>query len=84
MVSCEEYTKEVTNNNMREDVTMIYTLIKKLVQYGLKTGLIAEEDVIFTTNRLLELFELDAMDEDACTADSNQAEVQIEVLEEIL
>lgn len=84
MVSCEEYTKEVTNNNMREDVTMIYTLIKKLVQYGLKTGLIAEEDVIFTTNRLLELFELDAMDEDACTADSNQAEVQIEDLEEIL
>ena len=43
---------------------MICTLIKKLVKYGLKTELIAEEDVIYTTNRLLELFELDSLDDD--------------------
>ena len=33
--------------------------IKKLVQYGLQTGLIKEADRIYTTNRLLELFQLD-------------------------
>lgn len=38
---------------------MIQQDIKKLVAYGLQTGLIAEEDKIYTTNRLLELFELD-------------------------
>lgn len=38
---------------------MIQTDIRKLVQYGVKTGLVPEEDVIYTTNRLLELFGLD-------------------------
>lgn len=38
---------------------MIQQDIKKLVAYGLQTGLIAEEDKIYTTNKLLELFELD-------------------------
>ena len=38
--------------------------IKKLVQYGLQTGLIKEEDKIYTTNRLLELFRLDELEED--------------------
>ena len=42
--------------------------IKRLVTYGLITGLIEPEDRIYTTNRLLELFRLDAPDEDACTA----------------
>ena len=37
--------------------------IKKLVQYGLQTGLIKEEDRIYTTNRLLELFRLDELEE---------------------
>ena len=37
----------------------IQTDIRKLVQYGVQTGLVPEEDVIFTTNRLLELFGLD-------------------------
>lgn len=35
---------------------MIYNSIKKLVQYGLETGLVREEDRIYTINRLLELF----------------------------
>ena len=33
---------------------MIQTDIRKLVAYGVQTGLVPEEDVIFTTNRLLE------------------------------
>ena len=37
--------------------------IRKLVAYGLMTGLVPEEDKIFTTNRLLELFGLDEPEE---------------------
>ncbi len=33
--------------------------IRKLVSYGIQTGLVPEEDKIYTTNRLLELFRLD-------------------------
>lgn len=40
---------------------MIQEAIRKLVVYGLKTGLVPEEDKIYTTNRLLELFELDEL-----------------------
>ncbi|MCD7725352.1 MAG: UDP-glucose--hexose-1-phosphate uridylyltransferase [Clostridiales bacterium] len=42
---------------------MIQENIKKLVQYGLNTGLIEPEDKIYTTNRLLELFQLDELEE---------------------
>jgi UDPglucose--hexose-1-phosphate uridylyltransferase len=38
---------------------MIYEQINRLVQYGVKTGLIDKEDIIYTTNRLLELFQLE-------------------------
>lgn len=41
----------------------IDTNIKKLVNYGLQTGLIKKWDQIYTTNRLLELFELDELQE---------------------
>ena len=37
--------------------------IRKLVAYGLQTGLVPKEDKIFTTNRLLELFGLDELEE---------------------
>lgn len=47
--------------------------IKKLVSYGLATGLVEPEDKIYTTNRLLELFGLDELDEDACAAGSAAA-----------
>ena len=43
---------------------MIQDSIKKLVAYGLKTELIEEEDIIYTVNRLLELFQLDELDYD--------------------
>ena len=42
---------------------MIYNSIKKLVTYGLETGLIAEEDKIYTTNELLEALNLDEYEE---------------------
>lgn len=38
---------------------MIYKNIKELIKYGLDTGLITEDDKIYTTNALLELFELE-------------------------
>ena len=37
---------------------MIQKLISELVCYGLETGLVAKEDRVYTTNRLLELFEI--------------------------
>ncbi|MDO4304338.1 MAG: UDP-glucose--hexose-1-phosphate uridylyltransferase [Bacillota bacterium] len=40
---------------------MIQDDIRQLVAYGMKTGLVPKEDEIYTTNRLLELFELDEL-----------------------
>ena len=42
---------------------MIYESIKKLVTYGLETGLIQQSDRVYTTNRLLELLCLDEYEE---------------------
>ncbi len=58
---------------------MIQKNIRELVQYGLLTGLIEEEDRIYTANRLLELFELDELDED-----NESVEVTADDLERIL
>ncbi|MDP4134186.1 MAG: UDP-glucose--hexose-1-phosphate uridylyltransferase, partial [Bacillota bacterium] len=38
---------------------MIYRSIKKLVSYGISTGLIEKSDEIYTTNRLLEALKID-------------------------
>jgi len=43
---------------------MIQRQIRKLVDYGLRTGLIGHEDEIYTINRLLELFGLDEWNEE--------------------
>lgn len=42
---------------------MIYKWIDKLVEYGYSTNLINEEDIIYTRNRLLELFQLEDYNE---------------------
>ena len=42
---------------------MIREKIRELVNYGLLTGLVEPEDEVYTTNRLLELFELDGYGE---------------------
>lgn len=43
---------------------MILEDIRKLTEYGILTGLVPEEDKIYTINRLLELFHLDEMEEE--------------------
>ena len=55
---------------------MIQTYIKKLVSYGVQTGLVPAEDVIFTTNRLLELFQLEELEapEEAVTMREDELE----------
>lgn len=53
------------NRNLEE--RMIYNSIKKLVQYGIETGLILEEDRIYATNRILEVLQEDAYEEPAET-----------------
>ncbi len=42
---------------------LIQEAIRKLIVYGLKTGLVPAEDKIYTTNRLIELFELDELED---------------------
>lgn len=62
---------------------MIQQNIKKLVKYGLLTGLIEKEDEIYTTNRLLEFFQLDDLEES--DADVTMREEELEtVLGEML
>ena len=58
---------------------MIYTYIKKLVSYGVMTGLVPTEDVIYTTNRLMELFGLEEPEEI-----QGDVTMQEEELEEVL
>ncbi|MDE7259396.1 MAG: galactose-1-phosphate uridylyltransferase, partial [Lachnospiraceae bacterium] len=55
---------------------MIQQNIKKLVQYGLQTGLITEADKIYTTNRLLELFRLDELEEDDTNVTMSEEELE--------
>ncbi|MCM1262204.1 MAG: UDP-glucose--hexose-1-phosphate uridylyltransferase [Butyrivibrio sp.] len=61
---------------------MIYYNIKKLVEYGLITGLIEEADRIYTTNRLLELFKLDEPDEE--TENDAAVTMTVDELETVL
>lgn len=58
---------------------MIQNDIRKLTAYGVQTGLLEESDVIYTLNRLLELFELDELEEAG-----ELARVREDELEEIL
>ena len=46
---------------------MIYSSIKKLVAYGLETGLVPEEEEIYTTNMLLDVLKLDDFEDDGET-----------------
>lgn len=63
---------------------MIQTDIRRLVQYGMITGLVPAEDKRYVTNRLLELFELDEL-EDISEEDTSQVEaVKVDDLEAIL
>ena len=56
--------------------------INRLVSYGLKTGLITKQDVIYTQNRLLEFFKLDGFE--SMKAEKTFPAVKISDLENIL
>ena len=58
----------------------VYGLILRLVSYGINTGLIEKEDIIYTQNRLFSLFHMDEPD-DSCTCLTADNE---DTLEEIL
>ncbi len=49
----------------------IYKNINRLISYALVTKLISPEDVIYTRNRLLELFKLDSFEEEASSDDGD-------------
>lgn len=49
---------------------MLYESIKKLVQYGIDTGLTPECERVYTTNLLLELFHEDNYEDIECTSDT--------------
>ena len=65
-------------------LTMIQTDIRKLAEYGVKTGLVPNEDKIYTINRLLELFELDELEDISGEQAEEIEKTQVEDLEEIL
>jgi UDPglucose--hexose-1-phosphate uridylyltransferase len=54
----------------------IQTDIRKLVAYGVKTGLVPKEDVIYTTNRLLELFGLDELEDSDAAVSMSESELE--------
>ncbi|MDE7019276.1 MAG: UDP-glucose--hexose-1-phosphate uridylyltransferase [Lachnospiraceae bacterium] len=58
---------------------MMQTNIRKLVAYGLKTGLIEESDKVYTINRLLELFGLDELEDS-----DEEISMEVEELETVL
>ena len=53
---------------------MVYEAIKKLVKYGLDTGLITEADRVYATNQILDVMKLDEYEESDCGC----AEVNLE------
>lgn len=53
---------------------MVYTAIKKLVQYGLETGLITETDRIYATNQILEALKLEEYEEPQDTVGTGNLE----------
>ena len=42
---------------------MVYNSVKKLIQYGLETGLILEDDSVYATNRILEVLQEEEYEE---------------------
>ena len=60
---------------------MVYEAIKKLVTYGMETGLISEEEKIYSTNIILDVLKLDDYEE----PEENYEKVELEpVLKELL
>ena len=60
---------------------MLYEAIKKLVQYGISTGLTPESERIYTTNLLLDVMKEDDFEDEPCDLDNIVLE---DVLSELL
>ena len=63
---------------------MIQERILELTEYGLVTGLITEDDKIYTINRLMELFELDEMEDSVFEAYASRQPMTQQTAEESL
>ena len=63
---------------------MIQERILELVEYGLVTGLLAEEDKIFTINALLELFQVDDIEDNVFEAYAAREPMNQESAEAVL
>ena len=63
---------------------MIQEKILELTEYGLVTGLVAPEDKRFTINRLLELFQLDELEDEAAAAYEKREPMTQETAEDAL
>lgn len=59
---------------------MLYENIKKLVEYGIQTGLTPECERIYTTNLLLELFQEDSYEDVEIDSSSIELEAVMEGL----
>lgn len=59
---------------------MLYENIKKLVEYGIQTGLTPECEKIYTTNLLLELFQEDSYEDVEIDSSSIELEAVLEGL----
>ena len=61
--------------------------IRKLISYGVGTGLVPREDVVYTTNRLLELFGLEELQDEEQGGQQDEqgtTAMEAEELEEVL
>lgn len=61
----------------------IQEAIHKLVSYAVKTGLVTQEDTVYTANRLLELLGLDELEENDSDVTAEEGELE-EILKVIL
>ena len=74
---CEDGTRDfVYDGKDVERMERIESDIRKLVSYGIRTGLVPKEDEIFTTNRLLELFGLDEIADGDTACFMEEAELE--------
>ena len=62
-------------------ITDDYDAISRLVNYGLETGLIAEEDAIYARNQILEVMGMDEYEEPAVDVETGELE---DILRELL
>lgn len=59
---------------------MIYNAVRALVQYGLNTGLITQDDRIYAVNQILDVLKLDEYEEPECIGDEIHLEAVLSEL----